>query len=238
MPKLSMIIPAFNEEERLPQTLAKSIEYLKRQSYDSEIIVVDDGSSDKTVNIAEEALKDFPYKVIKNDTNHGKGYSVRKGMLAADGDYRLFSDADLSTPIEELENLLGELQSGADIAIGSRGLPGSDLVVRQPLFRELMGRTFNIIVQILLIPGIKDTQCGFKLFTANAADKVFSIQKIDGWAFDVEALFIARKLGLSISEIPVRWLNSAESRVNPISAPVFMLLELFKIRLTTRIPKS
>lgn len=213
-PYLSVIVPAYNEEVRLAESLPRIFEYLAAQPYTSEIIVVDDGSSDRTSELATRLGAGHNCRVLRNEPNRGKGYSIRRGMLEARGQYRVFSDADLSTPIEEIEKFWPFVNDGYAVVIGSRAVAGSDLVVRQRFYRELMGRTFNLFVQLLLVGGIRDTQCGFKLFSAEAAKAVFPRQTLTGFSFDVELLVLARKLGFQIKEAPVRWINSPASKVS------------------------
>ena len=231
-PHLSVVIPAYNESKLISDTIKTVSEYLRDKRYPYELIIVDDGSTDSTVEIAKGLTKKYrSLRVIENGVNKGKGFSVRSGMLAARANFICFSDADLSTPIEEVDGLLKWLEDGFDIAIGSRSLLESRVEVHQPRWRELMGKGFNLIVQILAVRGIKDTQCGFKCFTSKAAREIFSLQTLDGFSFDVEALFIAGKLGFKVKETPVRWINRFESRVNPILHPIQMLFEVIKIRL-------
>lgn len=211
-PRLSVVIPAFNEAGRLPGSLARIREHLERRTIAHEILVVDDGSRDDTAARAESALAGAG-RVLKNPGNRGKGYSVRRGMLEARGERRLMTDADLSAPIEELDALMGRMDEGFDVVIGSRALPGARIEVRQPLFRESMGRLFNLVVRTLVLPGLRDTQCGFKLFGAAAAQSVFSRARLNGFSFDVEALYLARLLGCRIAEVPVTWRNDAATRV-------------------------
>lgn len=226
IPLVSVVIPAYNEERRLPGTLQRVSEYLDTQNYPSEILVVDDGSSDNTTGIVETfAAQHATVKLIKND-HRGKGYTVRTGMLAAQGHIVLFSDADLSTPIEDLEKLLPWFERGYDIVIGSREGVGANRI-KEPFYRHLMGRVFNFIVQLLTVRGIQDTQCGFKAFRDEVAQDVFSrmllygdnAQKVSGGmvtAFDVEALFIGHKSGYRIKEVPVNWRYGTETKVNPL----------------------
>jgi dolichyl-phosphate beta-glucosyltransferase len=212
-PELSVVIPAFNEEGRLPESLARVLAYLERRGDPFEILVVDDGSKDRTV---ERALAVSPsVVVVRNPQNRGKGHAVRRGMLLARGRRRLMTDADLSTPIEELERLLSRMDEGADVVIGSRALPGARIEVHQPRYRESLGRLFNLLVRWLVVPGLHDTQCGFKLFTEQAA-RVFEVVRLDGFCFDVEALFVARRRGLRIAELPVTWRNDAATRVTTL----------------------
>lgn len=224
---ISIIIPAYNEEERIGVSIEKINKYLNSENINAEIIVVDDGSNDNTVNIASKFSN---VKVIKQDKNKGKGAAVRRGMLAAKGDFRIFTDADLSTPIYELKKLLDYFNKGYDVCIGSRAVDYSLIKEHQPWYREMMGKTFNKIVQLLVVKGIKDTQCGFKGFNKSAAEKIFSKAKIDGFAFDVELVFLAGKFNLKIAEIPVEWYNDERSKVNPITDSTKMFIEILKIR--------
>jgi dolichyl-phosphate beta-glucosyltransferase len=187
-------------------------EYLDGRGISHEIVVVDDGSADGTAELARDA--GGPELVlVRNQGNRGKGYSVRRGMLLARGERRLMSDADLSTPIEELPRLESRLDEGFDVAIASRAVAGARIEVHQPWLRENVGRLFNLLVRALLVPGLRDTQCGFKLFTAEAAEEAFSLSRLDGFGFDVETLFIARRHGRRIAEVPVVWRNDAATRV-------------------------
>jgi glycosyltransferase involved in cell wall biosynthesis len=217
---ISIIIPAFNEEKRLPETIRKIESYVCRQNWDfHEIIIVDDGSSDDTASVsAASAEANANIRVLRNPGNRGKGYSVRHGMLAARGEWSLFTDADLSTPIEELEKLWKACQrESAPIAIGSRALDRSLIGVHQPVLREAAGKFFNKVMRIVTGLRIADTQCGFKLFRSDVAREVFSRQAIDRFGFDVEVLFIARQLGCKILEIPVRWNNAEGSKVGMLN---------------------
>ncbi len=225
-PFLSVVIPAYNEETRLGPTLARIKEYLSAQSYHSEILVVDNASSDRT----SEAAREAGAKVIA-EPQRGKGAAVRRGMLAAQGEYVLFSDADLSTPIEEVEKLMQALNKGYDVAIASRGLPASRLPVRQPWYRELVGRIGNVLVRLVAVRGIRDTQCGFKLFPRELAQKLFGAQRMTGIAFDMEILFLAQRLGLRIAELPVTWVDSPETRISRVRDSLDALKDLVRIRL-------
>jgi dolichyl-phosphate beta-glucosyltransferase len=211
-PALSIVIPAYNEKLRLPATLAKIDTYLRAAHPDNEVVVVDDGSTDGTAEAAR-AAGISTLSVLDHAPNRGKGYAVRRGMLAARGARRLMTDADLSTPIEDLDRLSRALDAGADVAIGSRALETSNVILRQPWYREGMGRLFNVFVRLLVLPDLRDTQCGFKLFTAAAAEKAFLPARLDGFSFDVESLYIARRRGLRISEIGVTWRNDEATHV-------------------------
>jgi dolichyl-phosphate beta-glucosyltransferase len=195
-----VVIPAYNEAERLPRTLARVREYLDAWGRPYEIVVVDDGSADGTAERARAAGGDA-LTVVSNETNRGKGYSVRRGMLLARGERLLMSDADLSTPIEELPQLVARMDEGFDVVIASRALPGSRIEIHQPWYRENSGRVFNLLVRALALPDIHDTQCGFKLFSAAAARESFEAASLDGFCFDVEVLYIARRRGFRIAEI-------------------------------------
>jgi len=230
---LSIVIPTYNEEKRIGLTLQKIQEYLEKQDYNYEIIVVDDGSKDNTWELLKEtAQQNEEIYIMRNGENKGKGYSVKKGVLQSHGEYILFSDADLSTPIEEAEKLLSSLLAReCDIAIGSRGLSDSDIQIPQPWYRRTMGRIFNLLVQIIVMRGIKDTQCGFKCFRRRVVYEIFPKQRINGFSFDVEILYIARKYHYRIKEIPVRWFNSPFSHVHPIRSSLEMFLDLIKIKI-------
>jgi glycosyltransferase involved in cell wall biosynthesis len=217
---ISIVIPAYNEEKRLPVTLQRITNYLKRGGWKfSEVLVVDDGSRDATLRLAEKFAKRAPFvRVLRNPGNRGKGYSVRHGMLEAKGEWALFSDADLSSPIEELETLWKAAQEArAQVAIGSRALDRSLIGVHQPLFRESAGKLFNLAVRVITGLPFWDTQCGFKLFETRAAREIFRRQSLERFGFDVEVLFIARKLGYSSIEVPVRWSDVAGTKVGTLS---------------------
>ena len=229
--RLSVIIPAYNEEPRLGRAVEDALGYLHGQDYGWEIIVVDDGSRDGTCELVEEyGTNEKGVRLIKNDRNRGKGYSVKRGMLAAQGQYRLFTDADASTSLMEMDAFWNCFQQGFDVVIGSRSLPDSEVLVRQRWYREKMGRVFNVIVKALLMRGYIDTQCGFKAFTDRAVEEVFPRQTLDGFAFDVELLCIASARGMKVAQLPVRWTNHPEARVNPVTDSVKMFADLLKIR--------
>lgn len=228
-PALSVVIPAFNEADRLPKTLARLREWLSAWQRPYQIVVVDDGSVDGTADAAREAGGET-LVLLRHTPNRGKGHAVRRGMLAATGQRRLMTDADLSTPIEELPKLMAELDRGVPIAIGSRAVEGARIEVHQPVFREAMGRLFNRLVQTLLLPGLQDTQCGFKLFTGPAAELAFGASRLDGFSFDVEALYIAGRHGLRIAEVPVVWRNDEASRVS-LGGGGTAFVDLLRIRM-------
>jgi len=228
-PFVSVVIPTYNEEKRIGETLKEIADYLSRQNYSYEIIVVDDASFDKTVKIIEG----FGEKIVllRNKRREGKGYSIRQGVLSATGDFILFSDADLSTPIEELEKLLFWLKKGYHLAIGSRRLPDSDVPVPQPFLRRLMGKIFNLLVRIFVVRSFCDTQCGFKCFEKKTANFLFGRQRLSGFCFDVEILYLAKKFKKRVKEVPVRWLNSPVSKIGPLKHSFLMFLDLFRIKL-------
>jgi dolichyl-phosphate beta-glucosyltransferase len=211
--ELSLIIPAFNEAQRIGPTLQRVHRFLAARPASFEIIVVDDGSADDTLALVTALAGELPgLRVLCSPANRGKGHAVRLGMLAASGRVRLFSDADGSTPIDELDPLLQALATGADIAIGSRYLAASRVTRLQPWFRRVWSRLVNRVVQLVLLPGVADTHCGFKAFTAAAAAHIFAACTVDGWSFDLEVLARARAQGLRIQEVPVRWENDERSK--------------------------
>lgn len=229
--RLSVIIPAFNEESRLGDTLDKLATYFAAVDYPAEVIVVDDGSIDRTAEIARRhAAESLRLRVLGYGGNRGKGFAVRYGIMQATGEYRLFFDADGSTPIDQIEKFWPRFAAGADVCLGSRGLPQSDIVVRQPWHRVWMGRFFNLLVRLLAVRGFHDTQCGFKAFNAKATQVIFTRQRLTGFGFDVELLFIAQCHGLRAVEEPVRWIDSPSSRVHPLRDSTRMFFELLKIR--------
>jgi dolichyl-phosphate beta-glucosyltransferase len=233
---LSIVVPAFNEEHRLPPTLARLHAYLSAQPLRYEIVVVDDGSRDGTCRVVEEAMARIPHlRLVKQPANRGKGAAVRAGMLAARGQLRVMSDADCSMPPEQLPKLLAPIVGcRAEIAIGSRYVEGARSDVKQPFYRVLWSRLANKVIQRSLVPGVRDTQCGFKAFTAEAARGLFSIAKIDGWAFDLEILALARRRGFGIAEVGVEWTDDRRSRVNPIKDLWKVVREAMTIRRNLR----
>ncbi len=230
-PTYSIVIPAYNESARLRASLEKVLSYVHAEGWDAEIIVVNDGSRDNTADIIRAfAASDPIVRLVENPGNHGKGYSVRNGMLNAKGETLIFSDADLSSPIEESSKLLKALEDGADIAIGSRWLRTETQTQRQPLHRQAFGRIFNLLLRITLGLQFKDTQCGFKAFKRSAAHAIFPLQKIERWGFDPEILFLARKLGFKVKEVPVLWGHSGGTRINPLVDGFRMFTEMLRVR--------
>lgn len=233
---LSIIIPAYNEGKKIEATLKSVAFYLKTKPIWADVIVINDGSRDETKHICESVMpqlasQEVSYCLLSNDRNRGKGYSIKKGVSQAQGEYILYSDADLSTPIEEMEKFLPFLKDKYDIVLGSRALKESQILVHQPWYREKMGKVFNLLVRTLVLRGIKDTQCGFKCFRKEAAKKIFAQLVTDGFAFDVEALVLAKKMNFKVKEVPIKWVNHPESKVHPVKHSLAMLLELMKIRL-------
>lgn len=230
-PTYSIVIPAYNESARLGATLEKVLAYVRAQRWEAQLIVVNDGSRDSTADIIKSfAAKDPIVQLIENPGNRGKGYSVRNGMLHAKGEIVLFSDADLSSPIEEAPKLFDALASGADIAIGSRWLRAETQTQRQPLHRQIFGRIFNLLLRLTLGLKFKDTQCGFKAFKQPAVCAIFPHQKIERWGFDPEVLFLARKSGFKVAEVPVLWGHSGGTRIHPIIDGSKMFMEMLRIR--------
>ncbi len=231
MPYLSVVVPAYNEEDRLAPTLARLHEYYSGQDYTYDVTVVSDGSKDRTGKIVEEfARLHSEFRLLEYRPNRGKGHAVRVGVLGSKGELILFCDADLATPQEETEKLLEHMKQGAAVAIGSRPLQDSNLEVRQPLYREMLGRMFNKIVQLVGIRGIDDTQCGFKMFRREVAYDIFRRCKVEGFGFDFEALMIAKDLGYRIDEVPIRWRHQEGSKVSLVRDGSRMLFDLMKLR--------
>ena len=233
---LSIVIPAFNEELRLPPTLAKLEAFLAAQPLRYEIVVVDDGSRDNTVGVVEAAMAHSPHlRVVRQIPNRGKGAAVRRGMLEARGQIRVMCDADGSMPPSELPKLLAPIVAcKAEIAIGSRYADGAKTDKKQPFYRVLWSRLCNRVIQRSLVPGVRDTQCGFKAFTAEAARDLFRYARIDGWAFDLEILALARRRNLRIAEVGVEWMDDGRSRVNPLKDMWKVIREALAIRRNLR----
>jgi len=231
-PAISIVIPAFNEERRLPGSLERIRAYLKKRGWDGEVIVVDDGSTDQTARVVTEWQKQIPtLRIVQNGQNRGKGFSVRRGMLEAKARIAIFTDADLSSPIEEADKLLGVMGGGKyEVAIGSRAVDRRLISVHQSRFREIAGILFNKIVQLVTGLRIVDTQCGFKAFVVEKMRPAFEQQRIEGFGFDPEILFLAKLHGLRIAEVPVRWAHDADTRVHMVRDSLRMFLELLAIR--------
>ena len=228
---ISFVVPIYNEEKRIRNAIRQIADFQKGLSYESEWIFVDDGSTDATERLARQELSVLPsYRWLRLDSNQGKGRAVQKGVLEAKGDYIFFTDVDLSVPLPEFENLLKPLKDGYDVAIGSRGLADSRVLVHQSWVRETMGKAFNCFARALAFRQIRDSQCGFKAFRRHVARKLFTLQKINGFSFDAELIYLAQRLSLRIAEIPVTWVNSKDSKVQMIRDSCQMLMDLFRIR--------
>lgn len=232
IPSLSIVIPAYNEGERLGPTLDRVLSFIVEHPWESEIVVVNDGSGDDTAEIVRNyaGKSGGIVRLVENPGNHGKGYSVRNGVLNSNGDIILFTDADLSAPIEEAVKLISALDYGADIAIGSRWARSELQTQRQSLTRQAMGRVFNGFLRVLLFLDFKDTQCGFKAFRRAAARALFPLQRIERWGFDPEILFLARRRGFRVAEVPVRWGHDTRTRINPVMDGTRMLADMARIR--------
>lgn len=230
-PRLSVVIPCYNEEQRLPSTIEQVQRYLEQHGIAYELILVDDGSLDGTRKVMDEAAARNPAaRVVALPANRGKGRALAEGVKVARGAEVLVTDADLSTPIEELEKLEAAMAAGAGVAIASRAVKGSRVEVSQPIYRVLMGKGFNLIVQLVLLPGIWDTQCGFKLFRADVAHPVFAALTTDGFGYDPEVLYLAKRRGVRIAEVPVVWRNSAPTTVMAVRSSLDMFRHVVRIR--------
>ena len=230
-PKYSIVIPAYNESARIRTTIEKILGHIQRRDWNAEVLVVNDGSTDDTPQIVQTYAADNPVlHLIDNPGNRGKGYSVRNGMLHACGEVILFSDADLSSPIEEADKLFAAVQGGVDVAMGSRWLRRELQTQRQPLYRQVFGRVFNLALRILLGLHYQDTQCGFKAFSRRAVQSIFPLQHIERWGFDPEILYLAQRFGFRIEEVPVKWAHRDGTRINPLRDGLRMFAELLKIR--------
>lgn len=230
-PKYSIVIPAFNEGARIPETLKSVVDWIRTRGWRAEVVVVNDGSLDDTAGFVRDFAREAPeVRLLENPKNSGKGYSVRNGILHSLGDIVMFTDADLSSPIEEAEGLFSEIAAGADIAIGSRWLATSRQTHRQPLYRQFFGRCFNLLTRMVMNLPFADTQCGFKAFTRSSAQTVFQLQTIERWGFDPEILFIALKRGYQIKEVPVSWAHDSRTRISYLRDGLQMLKELAIVR--------
>jgi glycosyltransferase involved in cell wall biosynthesis len=229
--RYSIVIPAYNERTRIAKSLDRIMGYIADHNWDAEVIVVDDGSNDGTADIVRDyASRCAGLRLLLNPGNRGKGYSVRNGMLHAQGEILLFSDADLSSPIEESSRLFSAIAGGADVAIGSRWMQAELQTEKQPLYRQLFGRVFNLALRIVLGLQFKDTQCGFKAFTRPAAQALFPLQTIERWGFDPELIYLAQKFGFRVEEVPVAWAHREGTRINPVRDGIRMVGEMLEIR--------
>jgi dolichyl-phosphate beta-glucosyltransferase len=227
----SIVIPAYNEKARIGATLSEVARSVLANGWNAEVIVVDDGSMDSTAAIVKTFAAQYPFvRLLANGNNRGKGFSVRNGMLHAAGDIVLFTDADLSSPIDEAPRLFTAIREGADIAIGSRWLESSRQTIHQPLYRQFFGRCFNLVTRLIMRLPYADTQCGFKAFTRPAAQMIFQLQRIERWGFDPEILYIARKRGFVVREVPVSWGHDERTRMSYLTDGMQMLKELFLVR--------
>jgi dolichyl-phosphate beta-glucosyltransferase len=230
---LSIVIPAYNEQNRLPESLPKVIRFVREVHFPVEVIIVDDGSQDKTAEVVREFQKEAPFISLLSLGHRGKGNAVREGMLKAQGEYLFLADSDLSMPIEEVKKFLPPALGEYDVAIASREIGGARRF-NEPLYRHMIGRVFNMIVRMVAIRGLSDTQAGFKCFRRQAARTLFSQQTIDGWGFDVEILMIAQMRGMKIVEVPIHWYHNNDSRVRPLYDAYRMLSEVLRVRLNAR----
>lgn len=229
-PFLSIIIPAHNEANRLPRTLEQVFSFLKTQPYPSEVIVVENGSTDNTLELAGAFLKDHSNFILVQEHQKGKGNAIRRGMFEARGEYRFICDADLSMPIEDLPKFLPPTIADFDIAIGSREAPGA-VRYNEPSYRHFGGRAINLLIRGLILPGLNDTQCGFKCFRAESTQDLFQRQQLTGWSFDIELLFLARRKKLRVREIPIRWYFDPDSKVSAVRDALRMIGDIFRIHL-------
>lgn len=232
-PFLSIVIPAHNEAKRLPPSLDKIDAFLSKQDFSYEVLVVENGSTDDTLAVAKSFIEKMPYLRVIHEAQRGKGLAVRRGMLEALGEYRFFCDADLSMPIEQVLRFIPPELENVEVSIGSREVSGSNRI-DEPGYRHLIGRVFNTMVRWMVLPGLQDTQCGFKCFRGDIADKVFPLQTLGGMSFDAEVLFIARKMGSKIQEVPIDWTFKADSRVRLVQDSMRMAFDLLDIRLKSR----
>ena len=229
-PFLSIIIPAHNEEQRLPRTLRQIFAFLETQTYTAEVVVVENASSDRTLELAHEFATRHPSLRVLHEDRAGKGNAVRRGVLEARGEYRFICDADLSMPIEEVQKFLPPTLTGLDVIIASREAPGA-VRYNEPAYRHWGGRAINLAIRFLILPGLRDTQCGFKCFRAEAAQKLFTQQTLGGWSFDIEVLYLARRKGMKVAEVPIQWYFGADSKVSAVRDALRMLGDIFRIHL-------
>jgi dolichyl-phosphate beta-glucosyltransferase len=230
--EISVVIPAYNEAGAIESTVREIVAYLSGAGLSHEVIVVDDGSTDATASVVESMACDIPVlRLLRHEPNRGKGYAVRAGVLASRGRMVLFTDADNSTRIDELPALISAIEGGCGVAVGSRAAPGAVRTVHQPAYRELGGKVLNLFIQLFAVSGIRDTQCGFKLFTREAARAIFAVCIIDRFSFDVEVLYLAKRFGYKVAELPVLWEHHGGSRVNPVRDGLKMLADIARIRL-------
>ncbi|MBI4927372.1 MAG: glycosyltransferase [Anaerolineae bacterium] len=228
-PLLSIILPAYNEERRIADALDKVSAFMRSQPYEVEVVVVENGSSDRTLEIAQSYQASLPELRVFQEIGRGKGLAVRRGMLEARGTYRIFCDVDFSMPVEEINRFIPPALESVDVAIASREAPGAHRY-GEPELRHFIGRGFNTLVRLLALPGLQDSQCGFKCFRDEVAERVFALQTTRGWTFDVEVLFIARKMGYSIQEVPIPWYFNPESKIRVWNDSVHMFMDLLTIR--------
>ncbi len=232
-PLLSIIIPAYNEETRLPKTLGQVFDFLRDQDYTAEVLIVENGSQDKTLEIAQSFVKEHSGLTVLHEPLPGKGSAVRRGMLTARGQYRFMCDADLSMPIAEVNRFILPALQDFDLAIASREVHGA-IRYNEPEYRHLGGRLINLMIRTLILPGIHDTQCGFKCFRAPIAEDLFNRQTLTGWSFDIEILFLARRRGYQIQEIPIPWYFNADTKLSPVRDALQMVLDIWTIRQNAR----
>ncbi|HET6598148.1 MAG TPA: dolichyl-phosphate beta-glucosyltransferase [Anaerolineales bacterium] len=230
---LSIVIPAYNEENRLPHTLEQVFHFLEKQPFSSEILVVENGSNDRTFEIAQEYASRLANVHVLHSEQRGKGLAIQRGVMVAAGEYVFMCDADLSMPVEEIQKFIPPQLQNVDIAIASREASGS-VRYNEPYYRHFTGRVFNTLIRLLVLPGLQDTQCGFKCIRAQVARDIFPYQTLTGWAFDVELLFIARRLGYRIVEIPIDWYFNADSKISVVRDSLRMFLDLLRIRRNAR----
>jgi dolichyl-phosphate beta-glucosyltransferase len=232
-PYLSIVIPAYNEEHRLPRTLEQTFSFLQEQSYSAEVLIIENGSTDRTLELAGKFAAQYQNLQVFQEKIRGKGNAVRRGMLEARGEYRIFCDADLSMPIAEINKFIPPVLNNTDIAIASREVPGA-VRYDEPYYRHLTGRVFNNLIRLLVLPDLQDTQCGFKCFRAEIAEEVFHYQKLTGWSFDVEVLYIAQRKGYRIREIPIDWYFKSDTKISVLQDSWQMFLDLLTIRRNAR----